>query len=79
MLFACDTNAKKAVLSKINKGERREYNSLVAEEDCTSAGGTWTAAVEAVQGYGTEGEESYVVPIEAVEASCSAPPPDSLK
>ena len=79
MLFACDTKTKKADLNKISKEEWIDYNSLVTKEDCESADGTWTAPLEAVQGYGTEGEESYVVPIEAVEASCSAPSLDSLK
>ena len=87
MLFACDTDTKKTSLSKFNKVEEIvegvekkiskeewiDYNSLVTEEDCTSAGGTWTAAVE---GYGTEAEELYVEPI---EASCSDPSTDLFK
>jgi len=77
MLFACDTNTKKAVLDKkINKVEQIDYSSLVSEEDCTSAGGTWTEGVEAVRGYGPEGEEWSVA---AVDASCSDPLSDSLK
>ena len=67
MLFACDTITRKTVLDKINKVEQIDYNSFSNYEDCISAGGTWTDAVE---GYGTEAEELYVEPI---EASCSDP------
>ena len=76
MLFACDTKTKKADLNKISKEEWIDYNSLVTKEDCESAGGTWTEGVEAVRGYGPEGEEWSVA---AVDASCSDSLSDSLK
>ena len=73
MLFACDTNTRKTVLDKINKVEQIDYNSFSNYEDCISAGGIWTMAVEANPGYGVEGEDWYEAPTDAVEESCSNP------